>query len=46
MNHLSFDTMEARFLVYVYVGVWVIQLGYLGRLTWQWFHTPKPAAKK
>jgi len=44
--HLSFDTMEARFLVYVYVGVWVIQGAYLARITWQWFHTPKPSVEK
>jgi hypothetical protein len=44
--HLTFDTMEARFLVYVYAGVWVIQLTYLGRITWQWLHTPKPPSEK
>ncbi|SFS10559.1 hypothetical protein SAMN05421771_1812 [Granulicella pectinivorans] len=43
---IPFETMQDRFLVYVYVGVWVIQLAYLGRITWQWFHTPKPVSEK
>ena len=44
--HIPFGTMEERFLVYVYVGVWVIQTTYLGRITWQWSHTPKPPSGK
>jgi hypothetical protein len=39
---IPFATMEQKFLVFVYVGVWVVQGGYLAWVTWQWFHTPKP----
>ena len=38
---LKFGTMEERYLLYVYVGVWVIQAGYLGRIVWQWFKIRK-----
>jgi hypothetical protein len=43
---LKFDTVEARYLVYVYVGVWVVQGGYFGRIVWQWFHARKPVGSK
>ena len=39
---LNFQTVENRYLTYVYVGIWLIQGGYLAWITRQWFRTPKP----
>ncbi len=39
---IPFATMEQKFLVFVYVGVWVVQGGYLAWVAWQWLHTAKP----
>lgn len=40
---IPFGTMQERHLVYVYVGMWVLQGGYLGWVVWAWFKARKPA---
>jgi len=42
--HSFFDlsTMEHRHLLFVYVGIWVVQLGYLSWIAWNWLHTKNP----
>ncbi len=37
MRFDGFDTMEGRHLVYAYVTVAVLQLGYAGYVAAQWF---------
>ncbi len=33
---IPFSTMQEKHLVYVYVGMWVLQLGYLGWMVRGW----------
>ena len=38
-SFLNFSTMGHRHLVFVYVGIWLVQGGYLAWIAWNWFHT-------
>jgi hypothetical protein len=38
-SFFNFSTMAHRHLVFVYVGVWIAQGGYLGWIAWNWAHT-------
>jgi threonine/homoserine/homoserine lactone efflux protein len=36
------STMAHRHLVFVYVGVWIVQCAYLAWVGWNWRSTEKP----
>jgi hypothetical protein len=37
----NLSTMEHRHLIYAYIAVWGIQIGYLGWVTREWLRTKK-----
>lgn len=41
-SFLDLSTMGHRHLVFVYTGVWAIQIGYLAWIVWNWLHTKAP----
>ena len=38
-SFFNLSTMEHRHLLFAYIAVWTIQIGYLGRIVWQWRQT-------
>lgn len=38
-SFFNLSTMEHRHLLVAYILVWAIQVGYLGRMAWQWHQT-------
>ena len=41
-SFFGFSTMASRHLVFAYVGVWVIQGGYLAWIAWNWRQIKTP----
>jgi hypothetical protein len=41
-SFFDFSTMSHRHLVFVYAGVWALQVSYLTWIAWNWFHTRSP----
>jgi hypothetical protein len=36
---LNLSTMEHRHLLFAYIAVWAVQIGYLGWVAWGWSRT-------
>jgi hypothetical protein len=41
-SFFDLSTMGHRHLVFVYVGVWALQAGYLGWIAWNWLNLKNP----